>query len=91
VLQEPEALTVTTVLALLLPPVPLQLRVKLEVVVRAEVVKVPEVNWLPLQAPLAVQLVALVVLQVRVTVLPEVIVDNEGVRVTVGAGRTFPQ
>ena len=60
------ALAVTVALALALPPVPLQLNVKLEVWLRAPVDLEPVAAWAPLQAPEALQLVALVELQLSV-------------------------
>jgi hypothetical protein len=47
---------------------------------------VPEVALLPLQEPEAVHDVALVVVQARVELLPEVRVDGLGVMVMVGGG-----
>ncbi len=47
---------------------------------------VPEVAFVPVQPPEAVQLVALVELQVRVLEFPEVMLEGEAERVTTGAG-----
>jgi len=46
----------------------------------------PEVGSLPLQAPLALQAVALVEFQVRVEAWPAVTLVGEADKVTVGAG-----
>jgi hypothetical protein len=78
-------LTVMVVLALALPPVPLQARLYVEVAVRLPVVWLPFVVLVPLQAPLALQEVALLLLQVRVAALPEVRVDGEALKDAVGA------
>lgn len=82
------AVTVTTAVAEPEPPAPVQVRVYdcIPVVFRVPVEPVPEVALLPLQAPLAVQAVALVLLQVNVALPPVVILDGDAVRVTVGAG-----
>lgn len=77
--------------ALPVPPPPVQLREKVVVAVRAEVVTVPPLGLsLPDQPdpPEAVQLVAFCVDQVRVTVPPDVTLVTLGVSVTTGAGIT---
>jgi hypothetical protein len=60
----------------------------LEVVVNAGVVYVPEVSRLPVHEPVAVQLVAAVLLQVRVEVDPEFIDVGEALSDTVGTATT---
>jgi hypothetical protein len=62
--------TLITVDLLSVPPRPVQLRLKVELVVKAIVVKVPDVPLDPLQEPEEVQEVALVEVQVRTTVFP---------------------
>jgi hypothetical protein len=57
----------------------------LEVVVNAGVVYVPEVSRLPVHEPVAVQLVAAVLLQVRIEVDPEFIDVGEALIDIVGA------
>ena len=57
---------VTPTLRVTEPPAPLQLSVKVESVVSAPVEAVPLSDWRPLQEPEAVQLEALVVVQVSV-------------------------
>jgi hypothetical protein len=47
---------------------------------------VPVVGWEPLQSPLAIQVLALVVLQLSTVDCPELSVAGEAVRVTVGGG-----
>ncbi len=58
------AVTVTLAVLAALPPAPEHVSVKLELVVNAPVLWLPDVALVPLQDPLAVQLVAFVVLQV---------------------------
>jgi hypothetical protein len=60
-------------------------RVKVEVALKAPVEAVPEVALAPLQAPLAVQDVALVELQVSVLLAPEATVVGLALKDTVGA------
>ncbi len=81
-----DGFTVTVVLALPDPPLPLQARLKVEVMVSGPVDSEPLVALLPLQAPEALQLVALVLLQVKVLDSPLLIVAGEAERLTVGAG-----
>jgi hypothetical protein len=83
--------TVTGVLLVVVPPAPVQLKLKVEPVERAPVLAVPLVALLPLQAlvvgeALAVQLVALVVLQLRLELAPEAMVAGLAEMVTVGRG-----
>jgi hypothetical protein len=77
--------TVTVVLALLLPPAPVQerLKVPLEFI---EITWEPLVALVPLQAPLAVQVVALVELQLIVELDPALMVVGLAEIETVGAG-----
>jgi hypothetical protein len=77
--------TVTVVLALLLPPAPLQERLKVELEF-IEITCVPLVALAPLQAPLAVQVVALVELQLIVELDPALMVVGLAEIETVGAG-----
>jgi hypothetical protein len=70
------------------PPAPLQLSVNVLFVVSAPVEAVPDVALLPVQAPLAVQLVAFVDDQVSVLALPLVTLVGFAPIVTVGAGFT---
>ncbi|HSX17763.1 MAG TPA: hypothetical protein VLE51_00165 [Candidatus Saccharimonadales bacterium] len=79
-------LTVTVLEALAVPPLPLQLRLKVEVAFRAPVPVLPLVALVPLQAPLAVQLVAFVVLQLKVLLPPGLTLLGLTVKETVGAG-----
>ncbi len=78
--------TMTVVLACVLPPAPVQLKPKAVVDVNALVVSDPEVALAPLQPPDAVQAVALVLLQVRVTADPLVTDAALEVNATVGTG-----
>jgi hypothetical protein len=77
--------TVTVVLALAAPPAPVQERLKvlLEFI---EITCVPLVALVPLQAPLAVQVVALVELQLIVELDPALMVVGLAEIETVGAG-----
>jgi hypothetical protein len=77
--------TVTVVLALAAPPAPVQERLKvlLEFI---EITWVPLVALVPLQAPLAVQVVALVELQLIVELDPALMVVGLAEIETVGAG-----
>ena len=68
------------------PPAPVQVSVKVVLVVRAAVVNVPLVFCVPLQPPDAVQEVAFVLDQMRFTVLPELTWAWSALRVTTGAG-----
>lgn len=70
----------------LLPPAPLQVKVYVPGAVRLVNGRLPEVAWVPVQAPEAVQLVALVLDHVSVD---EPLIDTDvglAVRATVGAG-----
>ena len=84
------ALTVTVVEALAEPPLPLQVKLKIAVVVRLPVLWEPEIALAPLQAPEAVQDVALVEDQDRLEALPEVtavgLAEIETVGVDEGGG-----
>jgi len=77
--------TVTDVVALLMPPAPVHDSVKLAVAVRAPVGLLPFVATAPLQAPEAVHDVAFAELQLMVEVPPEVIVGGEALNDIVGA------
>jgi hypothetical protein len=76
--------TVTVVVALLMPPAPVQDSAKLAVAVRAPVDFVPLVATVPLQAPEAVHEVALVEFQVMLEVPPEVMLAGEALSEIVG-------
>jgi hypothetical protein len=78
--------TVTDVVALLLPPVPVQDSIKLAVAVSAPVDLLPLVDSAPLQAPEATHDVAFVELQLMVDALPEVTLVGDALNDTVGAG-----
>lgn len=81
------AVTITLALWLADPPAPLQLSVNvLLVAVSPPVLALPETGRLPLQAPLARQLVALVEDQLSVEPPPLATVSGLLVKVTVGAG-----
>lgn len=62
--------TLTVIDLLTVPPPPVQLRLKLDVEVSEPVEALPLVGLDPLQAPLALQLVAFVELQLSVLLLP---------------------
>ncbi len=79
--------TATVAAALSLPPVPEQVRLYVVLPV-GETLCVPLVLLAPVHPPLAVQLVALVVDQVRVLLWPVAMVSGLAVSVTVGAGTT---
>jgi len=79
---------VTVIVSLPVPPVPVQVRVKVEVAESAPVLAVPLVALDPDHAPLAVQLAALVALQVSVDDPPLATVSGLAVSVTTGAGAT---
>ena len=78
--------TVTDVVALLMPPGPVQDSMKLAVAVRAAVGWLPLVATVPLQAPEAVQEVAFVELQLMVELPPDAMLAGEALRDSVGAG-----
>ncbi len=80
--------TVTVALALPLPPVPVQVSVNVVVAARAALTSDPLVVLAPLQPPEAVQLVALVELQVSVDVPPLATLVGFALKVTVGTGTT---
>ena len=77
-------LTVTVALVLAVPPAPVQAKEYAEVTVRLPVGLVPEVLLAPLQAPEAVQEVALVLLQDRLLLAPLFIVVGLALKETVG-------
>jgi hypothetical protein len=77
--------TVTDVVALLMPPAPVQDNIKLAVAVSAAVGLLPFVGTAPLQAPEAVHDVAFVELQLIVEVPPEVMLAGEALSEIVGA------
>ena len=79
------AVTVTDVVALPLPPAPVQDRLKLVVAANAPVALLPLVATVPLQPPEAVHDVALVELQLRVAALPEAMLVGDALSATVGA------
>jgi hypothetical protein len=82
-------LTPTYTVLLTFPPAPLHERVKVLVeLVRAPVDTDPDVPLVPLHAPEAVQLVALVELHVSVAEEPLVTVERFEERVSVGDGAT---
>jgi hypothetical protein len=74
----------TMTLCVMLPPVPVQASVKVESIVSAPVEAVPLSDWGPLQAPEAVQLVALVLDHVSVDALPLATLVGEALKVSVG-------
>jgi hypothetical protein len=78
--------TVTRRLAL--PPVPVQLSVKLVRVVNGPVLCVPLVGSGPVQPCEAVQVVAFVEVQLRIAAVPLATLAGLALRVTVGAGTT---
>ena len=80
------ASTLTCAEALVVPPGPEQLSVKVVAVVMAALVSVPLVAFVPVQPPEAVQLVAFVLDQVRVTVPLLETCDTFVFSDTVGAG-----
>lgn len=81
-----ETFTVVLFSAVVVPSVPVQVMVYVYApVVRVPVLSVPLVPLLPVQAPLAVQLVALVLDQVTVLSFPSSIVLGLALMVTVGA------
>ncbi len=80
------AVTATCTVAVPLPPPPVHVSVNEEVSVNAPVLREPDVATAPFHAPEALQLVALVELQVSVALLPVTTLLAEEVSVTVGAG-----
>jgi hypothetical protein len=78
--------TVTVALLLAVPPVPVQLKVYTAVALSAPVDCDPLIAWEPLQAPDAVQVVALVEDQVSVEVPPWATLDGLAVSETLGGG-----
>jgi hypothetical protein len=82
----PELVTPTETEVLVDPPNPVQERTKTPVEVRAAVVKLPEVDLLPLQPPLAVHPVAFVDDQLSVALFPESTFAGVATSDTTGAG-----
>lgn len=80
------AVTLTVKLRVPTPPTPLQVKVKDVLAVRVPVVCDPLVALVPVQPPLAVQLVALVELHVSVEELPLTTEVGLALKVTTGAG-----
>jgi hypothetical protein len=80
--------TVTVALCAPLPPMPSQVNVNVVVTVSAAVEAVPLTGLDPLQPPDAVQLVALVELQLSVEVPPPAMLVGLADSVTVGTGTT---
>jgi hypothetical protein len=72
------------------PPLPVQLSVKLVVLARPLIVWLPEICLVPLQPPEAVQVVAFVELQVNIELPPLLTVAGLADRLTVGAGGGEP-
>ena len=72
-----------------MPPVPLQLKVKVVATVSAAVLWLPAVALEPLQPPDAVHEVALVEFQVNVLLPPLATLVGDADRLTVGAGVGF--
>jgi hypothetical protein len=86
----PDAVTVTVAVAAMLgPPAPVQINEYTAVAVSAPVGKVPLVALVPVQAPEAVQDVALVELHVSVDAPPLATEVGVAVSVAVAAGTTF--
>ena len=86
---EPLPATVTLTERAVVPPLPVQLRVNVVVLVNAPVdTALPLVALLPLQPPEAVQAVAFVVLQVNAEDAPLAILVGVAENVTPGAGFT---
>ena len=79
-------MTVTVVASVVVPPAPLQLSENVVVAVRGPRVSVPELDRLPLQPPVAEQLVAPLALQLRVVEAPEATGLLAASRLTTGAG-----
>jgi hypothetical protein len=82
--------TVTVVLACALPPAPLQLNTKFDEAFSVPVLTEPLVGSLPLHAPEAVQLVALLLLQLSMALLPPVIAVGVADNETTGCALTWP-
>jgi hypothetical protein len=79
-------LTVTVADCAALPPVPVQLSVYVALAVSAPVDWVPVTDFVPDQAPEAVQEVAFVAVQFNVALLPLAMALGPTLKVTVGAG-----
>jgi hypothetical protein len=84
----PGAVTVTVTVSAVFPPGPLQVRIYVVVAVRFPVAWLPLVGLVPLQPPEAAQLVALVVVQLRVEDAPLTSDVGFAARVTTGTGST---
>lgn len=84
------AATVTVALLLAEPPAPEQFKLKVDVALSAPVDLEPDTACAPLQAPDAVQPVALVELQLRVEDWPLVIEPGDAEKLSVGAGVVAP-
>ena len=82
------AFTVTVADCWVVPPAPVQESCKFGLVVSAAVLLVPLVATVPLQAPEAVQVVALVDDQVSVELDPLLMLVGLALKLTVGAGVT---
>ena len=80
----------TEALAWDVPPAPVQLRLYVAAALRAPELSVPETAFAPLQVPLAVHAVALVLDQVSVLVPPALMDNGLADSVTVGAGVVPP-
>jgi hypothetical protein len=80
------AITLAIADCVAVPPGPVQVRVYVLFAVNGPVDIVPEVAWVPDQAPLAVQLVAFVDVQLRVVALPLDTLAGFTLIVTSGAG-----
>ena len=78
--------TLTRALWVTEPPAPEQVRVKVVVALSAALLSLPLVARAPLQPSLAEQLVALVLLQLKVLACPAAIVAGLALKVSVGAG-----
>jgi hypothetical protein len=82
--------TVTLAVCAAVPPAPVHDSVKFEFAVSAVVVCVPDVPFVPLQAPDAEQLVAFVVLHVNCEVAPELTLVGDADSVMAGTGVVPP-
>jgi hypothetical protein len=78
--------TVTVADCVALPPAPVHVSVNVDVAARATVVKLPVVACAPLHAPLALQVVALVLVQFKLVLEPDMTVEGVALSVTVGSG-----
>ena len=78
--------TMTVADCVALPPAPVHVSVNVDVVESAGVVKLPLVACTPLHAPLAVQDVALVLVQFKFALEPDTTVPGVALSATAGAG-----